>query len=268
MDAQSLLEAAARKTAEDQQAKLAEEQAAKQEIADQFGSIVKALGQATQVLIKFLQQHETKVSNFPDSVKTPDTDKVVKAVDKLGTTLSKTLKPNEQDDSKVLKALEDVKKAIKETEMPVTESVEVTNFKDLSTSLGEQLKSLQKAVESLEMNPKITLPAPVVNVEKTDVKSVVNALKDVKQEIIDKPVPGTTHVPTDPLIRFTPAHIDDANDVKYYGYIATDGEFYIRKYDESVSPKTLTFYFGKGGATTYNTAFTNRASLTYSMWTT
>lgn len=264
MDAQSLLEAAARKQADDLAKEKAQEQADQQAITDQFGSIVTALGQATKVMIKFLESHETKVSNFPDSIKTPDTDKVVKAVDKLG----KTLKPTEQDDSKVLKALDEVKQAVKEIEMPVTEAVEVTNFKELTTSLSNDLKSLKKVVEALEMKPKITLPAPVVNVEKTDVKSVVNALKDVKQEIIDKPVPGTTVVPTDPLIRFTPAHVDDANDVKYYGYIATDGEFYIRKYDESVSPKTLTFYFGKGTAATYTTAFNNRASLTYRMWTT
>lgn len=264
MDAQSLLEAAARKTAEEQQAQLAQEQAAKQEIASQFGSIVQALGQATQVLIKFMQTNEVKISNFPESIKTPDTDKVVKAVDKLG----KTLKPNEQDDSKVLKALDEVKKAVKEIEMPITETVEVTNFKEMTTSLAKDLKSLQKAVEGLEMKPKITLPAPVVNVEKTDVKSVVNALKAVKQEIIDKPVPGTTVVPTDPLIRFTPANMDDATPVQYYSYIATDGEFYIRKVDKSADYTTIRFYFGKGTAATHNTAWTDRASLTYSMWTT
>lgn len=264
MDAQSLLEAAARKQSEEQQAQLDQEQAAKQEIASQFGSIVQALGQATQVLIKFMQSHETKISNFPDSIKTPDTDKVVKAVDKLG----KTLKPNEQDDSKVLKALDEVKKAVKEIEMPITETVEVTNFKEMTTSLAKDLKSLQKAVEGLEMKPKITLPAPVVNVEKTNVKGIIKALEDVKQEVIDKPVPGTTVVPTDPLIRFTPANMDDATPVQYYSYIATDGEFYIRKVDKSADYTTIRFYFGKGTAATHNTAWTDRASLTYSMWTT
>lgn len=264
MDAESLLAAAAQKQADDIAREKAQELADQKAVAEQFGSIVTALGQATQVLIRFLQSHETKISNFPDSIKTPDTDKVVKAVDKLG----KTLKPNEQDDSKVLKALDEVKKAVKEIEMPITETVEVTNFKEMTTSLAKDLKSLQKAVEGLEMKPKITLPAPVVNVEKTNVKGIIKALEDVKQEVIDKPVPGTTVVPTDPLIRFTPANMDDATSVQYYSYIATDGEFYIRKVDKSGAYTTIRFYFGKGTAATHDTAWTGRAGLTYSMWTT
>lgn len=264
MNAESLLEAAARKQADDLAKEKAQELAEQQAIADQFGKIVTALGQATQVMIRFLQSHETKVSNFPDSIKTPDSDKVVKAVDKLG----KTLKPNEQDDSKVIQAIKDLEKTTKEKEMPVTEAVEVTNFSELTKSLAKDLKSLQKAVEALEMKPKITLPAPVVNVPKTDVKGIINALEKVRSEVELKPVPGTTVVPTDPLIRFTPANMDDATSVQYYSYIATDGEFYIRKVDKSGAYTTIRFYFGKGTAATHDTAWTNRASLTYSMWTT
>ena len=264
MDAQSLLNAAERKRQDDIKREQAQELADKQAVAEQFGSIVKALGQATQVLIRFLQQHETKISNFPDSIKTPDTDKVVKAVDKLG----KTLKPLEQDDSKVIKALNEVKQAVKEIEMPVTEAVEVTNLSEMTSSLAKDIKSLQKAVESLEMKPKITLPAPVVNVPKVDTKGIINALEKVREEVEMKPVPGTTVVPTDPLIRFTPANMDDTTTVQYYSYIATDGEFYIRKVDKSGAYTTIRFYFGKGTSADHDSAWTNRASLTYRMWTT
>lgn len=266
MDPNSLIEAARRKREEEQQAELEREQAEKDFTMEQFRSITTAMAQMTKVLLDFIQQQEikTNITNFPDKIGTPDSDKVVKAVKSL----EKALKPEKMDNKDVVKAIKELNQNIKSlpSKIAPTDAVEVTNIKEMTDTLAKSQKTLTDALNRLELSPKITVPKPTVTVQPTDTKSIVQELKKVKQEIIDKPVPGTPTFVQDPLIRFTPANMDDSTTVQYYSYIATDGEFYIRKVDKSGAYTTIRFYFGKGTAATHDTAWTNRASLTYTMW--
>lgn len=263
MDPNSLIEAARRKREEEQQAELDREQAEKDFTTEQFRSVITAMAEMTKVLMDFVKQQEikTNITNFPKEIGTPDVDKVVKAVKSL----EKSLKPQTIDNSDVITALQAVKDAV--SAIPtMPEAIEVSNMDKVSSELKSGLRDVLKRLEKLEFSPKITVPKPTVTVQPTDVKGIVKELKAVKQEIIDKPVPGTPTFVQDPLIRFAPVDIDDAGLVQYFGFIATDGEFYIREYDTSGAYKTLRFYFSTGGTSAYQTAWTNRASLTYSMW--
>lgn len=264
MDQETLVQAVARKRAEVEAAKQAEVKAEQDFTIAQFQSVAQAVTDATGVLVKLLNKLEPKVEvkNFPK-----DTSKdVVTAVKSLG----KTLKPQKVDNADVIKAIKLLNESIAKIPalMPRTEAVEVTNIAEVAQTLAEGQKKLTEALNKLELSPKITVPKPTVTVQPTDVKGVIKELKNVAKEIVDKPITPVSVTPTDPLVRFTPAHVDDDNAVQYFGYIATDGEWFIRKFDTSVSPKTLTFHFGTGGASAYNAAFAARAGLTYTMWTT
>lgn len=266
MDPNSLIEAARRKREEEQQAELDREQAEKDFTTEQFRSVITAMAEMTKVLMDFVKQQEikTNITNFPKEIGTPDSDKVVKAVKNL----EKTLKPEKMDNKDVVKAIKELNQNIKSlpSKIAPTDAVEVTNMKEMTDTLAKSQKALTDALNGLEMSPKITVPKPEVHIQPTDTKSIVQELKKVKKEIIEKPVPGTPTFVQDPLIRFTPANMDDSGTVQYYSYIATDGEFYIRKVDKSGAYTTIRFYFGKGTAATHDTAWAGRAGLTYTMW--
>jgi hypothetical protein len=265
MDPNLLIEAAKRKQEAIQQSELEREQAEKNFTMEQFRSITVAMAEMTKVFMDFIRQQEikTNITNFPDKIGTPDSDKVVKAVKSL----EKALKPEKMDNKDVVKAINELNKNIKSLpgKIAPTDAVEVTNIKEMTDTLAKSQKTLTDALKSLELAPKITVPKPEVHIQPTDTKGIVKALKEVKKEIIDKPVPGTPTFVQDPLIRFTPVDMDDSTTVQYYSYIATDGEFYIRKVDKSGAYTTIRFYFGKG-VDDYNTAWTGRAALTYTMW--
>lgn len=264
MDPTFLIEAAKRKEEEALSAELEKEQAEKDFTIEQFRSIASAIADSAGMLVQFLNGYEpkTEVKNFPKTIGTPDVEKVVKAVKSL----EKSLKPQKIDNSDVITALQAVKDAV--SAIPtMPETIEVSNIDKVSSELKNGLRDVLKRLEKLEFSPKITVPKPTVTVQPTDVKGIVKELRAVKQEIIDKPVPGTPTFVQDPLIRFTPVNMDDSTNVQYYSYIANDGEFYIRKVDKSGAYTTVRFYYGTGGASGHNTAWTNRAALTYKMWT-
>jgi hypothetical protein len=231
----------------------------------QTGEVVKSIKDTQKAMAKFLSSYKPNIS-FPEH-KEPDFKEVVGSIRELG----KTLKPSKIDNTDIITALNsissDMTKAVSESK---TETVSVSNLDGIVSTLERQSKAidaLAKEVKAIKLSPNITVPTPIVNVAETDVKSIVKGLDTVKKAVIEKPTP-TTYVATDPLIKFTPADIDDAGAIQYFGYISVGGEWYIRKFDTSVSPKTIRFNFGTGGATAYNTAFTGRAGLTYTLWST
>lgn len=246
--------------------KQAQQQAPNEErlfVGSQFALVVKALTEASQAMQKFMESYHGNVSvdNFPDKIKTPDTADVVKAISKL----EKTLKPVKADNSdlvKSIKAVETSVKAIPKPDAP-SDTVEISNLKEVLAGLS----SVQKAVEKLDLKPNIKvdapkIPEPKVTVQPTDVSGIIKALDKVKKAVDTKPIP-VANTPTDPLIYYLPADIDDLGAVQYFGYTDNKGAWYVRKFDTSVSPKTLRFSFGQSN---YTTNWTNRASLTYSVW--
>ncbi len=240
--------------------------AEKQLTAEQFRSISDSVINSTKVLIEFLNQYKPKttVENFPSKISTPDVEGVVRQLKSL----EKSLKPIASDNSDVIKSLKDVEKQIKELpkKIPVSEAVSVTNLEELKSTMDDGFKKISDALSGLEMNPKITVPKAQVNVEKTNLAPLTKEIKKVAKEVREKPITPVSVTPTDPLIRFTPVNMDDSTTVQYYSYIATSGEFYIRKVDKSGAYTTIRFYWGNGGATIHDTAWTGRAGLTYTMW--
>ena len=229
---------------------------------EQFQSVVKAVGQATKDLVKFLTKAELQVGNFPKEFSTPD---VVKALKQLET----SLKPaNNNDVVKGLKSLQDdLKKQLQQ--IPVSETVAVSNLEEITKRFSQEIAGVVKAIEKQNLAPEIKVAAPKVTVQPTpvqvqatDVKGLIKAMKDVKTAVDVKPIP-VANTPTDPLIYYLASDVDDAGTVQYFGYTDNKGAWYIKKYDTSVSPKTIRFCFGQAN---YATNFTNRASLAYTTW--
>lgn len=150
----------------------------------------------------------------------------------------------------------------------------------------EAFASLQKAIEKIDVNPVVKVPAakPVDLSPLQDVvdqlKSLEKAVKAQKQTIDLSPVMdgldqlNTTFrsikipVPNfiqDPFIRYKAAdEYDDgvSTNVKYYGFVDPEGHWYIIKNDPSSNPKTYRYAFGSNN---YATNWSNRASLTYDL---
>lgn len=238
---------------------------------EQFQSVVKAVGQATKDLVRFLTKAELQVGNFPTEFNTPD---VVDALKKLET----SLKPaNNSDVVKGLKSLQDgLEKQLKE--IPVSDNVAVSNLDEITKRFTQDIASVVKAIEKQNLSPEIKVAAPKVTVQPTpvqvqatDVKGLIKAMKDVKVAVDVKPIP-VANTPTDPLILYAEADIDDVDGtntlktVRYYGYTDNRGAWYIKKMDTSgigSTGKSIRFAFGQAN---YSTNWTNRASLTYTAW--
>lgn len=247
-----------RKSESDAQVKASEQTLA----AKPFNDIQEAIAHATLLLISFLDGYEgsTKVNNFPTSVKTPDIAEVVKAV--------KALKqPDAYNDQAVVKSLGELKAAFGKLNIP--ESFTLKNSSDIANQLAQAIMPTLKAVQALKLDPKITVEPTPVTVQPVDLQPILDQLATLKKatDKVSKTLTElrfpTTNVPTDPLIKYTPADIDDASTVQYFGFTDILGAWYIRKFDTSVSPKTLRFAFGQTG---YTAAWTARASQTYAIW--
>lgn len=207
--------------------------------------------------------------------------------------LENSLAPLPHDDTAVVEAITALGEKIEAIPGAIdpTEKVEVTNIDSLKTELLGGLQEVVKAVSG-QKPPQITLPAPQVKVQAQDLKPLVTAMKAVQDEVKKKPVPELKIPPqddkkviqaiadlqaaveniripapaqpaTDPFIKYAPADIDDATNVQYFGFTDQTGGWFIRKFDKSVSPKTIRFAEGNKG---YNTAWTGRAGLNYSIW--
>lgn len=226
---------------------------------EQFTSVISEIQASNKKLVAFLLKlsPDVTVKNFPKELKSSEIVKAVKA-------LESSLKPAAYDDKNVIKALNQV------------------------VALQE---ATQKALSRLDMSPNINVPAPVVKVATPDFKSLEKAIKDSKPEPVNIDLSGlskqleanlkatkavsdtikklrfpVSNTPTDPLVKYSPGDIDDAagsTGINYYGFTDNFGAWYIRKFDQSVSPKTIRFCFGQSN---YATNFANRAALTYTLW--
>jgi len=246
---------------------------------------------AIQSLLEFAARPQEALEVAPDPV--------LVAIQQL----EKTVKASKVDNSQVIAAIREliptlkaIPSAIKMPEAPEpTESVEVTNLKDLLTPLTDSLTGVKSAIEAQKLDPKVNVAAPNVkvaapelgplltqlgNVEKAvkaikfptipepkpiDLSSVTEATNATTKAINDLTFPVASATPTDPFVRYLPADIDDVGTVQYFGFTDVQGHWYIQKFDTSTSPKTIRFTAGNSD---YSTNFANRAGLTYTVWST
>lgn len=127
----------------------------------------------TQALVNYLSRSVTKteVVNQLKEIGTPDALKVVSAVNSLHDTLKSHKDVDLTEVTTLMKSLlEETKKIPKSTpEQP--DSFEVKNLGDLNSNFA----SLEKAVKGL----KLSVEAPVVNVDKPDLSPIKTSLLDV-----------------------------------------------------------------------------------------
>lgn len=220
----------------------------------------KAITDAIEANNKTLADLAKQIKAIPaplTSVATPDADKVVKAVQGL----NKTLRPMAHDDTSVVNAI------------------------------TKQTMTLAKQIEQQIISPVVNVPAPIVNVPEADFTKLEKAITNAKPEAIDLSVLSkqmeanskatkkvgeliqglvfpVANTPTDPLIKYAEADIDDNGTIKYYGYTQVNGSWYIKRYDTTATPKTIRFCFGSGkdALGTYAVALANRATLPYTLW--
>jgi hypothetical protein len=239
--------------------KQAQERLAKsrQEKIDQLRSdaVTGAIQASIESLKAFLAEHKTEVKNFPEP---PNIEAVVKAIESLKTALKP---PAATDNKDVVSELRAIQKTIADT--PIMPETDLSGLETAITSVNNKLNDVLKAIQAIKVAPRVDVPAPVVNVPKTDLAPIKTGLASVYDAIKEQGHNTSPHIDTDPLIQYLPADIDDSSSVEYFGYIERTGTWYIRRFDTSVSPKTFRFAFG---ASNYATNWTNRASLTYGYW--
>lgn len=243
--------------------------------------------------IKAIEVHKPEVTvlNPVDTVSTPDVKEVVTSVNEL-IKLEKgrkgaDLKPIIKQLVRIVPILEELPSKIVIPEGK--EEVQVTNFDELTVILEDILLSLKAQAEREANEPPVVIPAPVVNVSEheldltplqadlQDIRAAVDNIKipeipvdddteiikglyDVSETIknLRFPIPN---VATDPLIRYKIADVDDAGTVKYFGQLTNEGSWLILKEDDTNPVKTFRY---AAGSHDYPTAWTNRATQTYS----
>lgn len=215
-------------------------------------------------------------------------------VDKVTTALNEVksaVEGQESDNSDVLEAIYALRDAVQAIEYPeapeAPESITVSNLGDIKLDN----KDVVNAIKAIKLAP-LVVPAAQVNVPEIDwttltdaQKEMVAAIQAIKMpdvpkidftpvltalkvgfEKLDKRIqktPVTPPTPSDPLIRYTPADIDDVPVIQYFGFTDMSGHWYIRQVDRTANVKTVRFAFGQGN---YAANFVNRASLTYGIW--
>lgn len=140
-------------------------------------------------LIQYLNGKTTKteVINQLDSIKTPDAEKVVKAVELLG----KDVLSTKIDTKPLLDALNGLKREITliPAKMPTPkeqkDTIKVSNLSEVKLDTT----SLEKAIKALDL--KVDVKAPIINTEKTDIEPLRSVMLDMlkainKQEPIEE----------------------------------------------------------------------------------
>lgn len=240
----------------------------------QFKELVDAVVAGNKAVIAYLQKNKLDVK-----VANPTAMDLKPVVDKLN-----ELKTSEPDNRQLTRTLAAINVTL--TRLPnllTNDKVEISNVRDLINGLSDEWAKLIPAIQEAVKQPEIKLPTPKVSVAAPDLQPLLDEVKSQKAAIenitttlnhLKFPVPT---VPTDPLVLYTPADIEDTDasqvpkSTQYFGYTKSDGSWYIRKYTYSTVPKTLRFAFGlktysSGSGTGYAAAWADRASLAYALW--
>lgn len=149
-------------------------------------SLEKSLVSSMRQLVLFLDGKTTKteVINQLKSVNTPDIEKVVKAVEKLDS----SVRSGKLDITPLTKGLDALEKQLKQLpksfpEAPEQrEDVKVTNLAELDIEgLKSSIKGLKLEAPKVEVKPELNIEAPDLEPLKNSLLDVVNAVKAIPQ---------------------------------------------------------------------------------------
>jgi hypothetical protein len=137
----------------------------------------------TETLIKYLNGHISKVelTNQLSSVRTPDTFKVVDAVNSLHETLKTHKNTDLSEITTVMQSILDETKLIPK-ELPEQKEITMTDYSDQLSNLTKAINAVEQVVKEQKLiaeAPIVNLPETVVNVEAPDLKPLQASLKDV-----------------------------------------------------------------------------------------
>jgi len=287
-------------------------------IVEVGNKVKKAVEYSTVKLISDKRVNPQKVNIINDIATARDMSKVISALDRLAV----VLKPEKNDDTNVVSAMDKVYTAIKdiprfmpETPEPV-EDVTITNI----TEIQKYIKPLIDAINKLELNPifdpRIEVkPADVkIATEKVDTEPLLRALESVAKEVTKLTLKEQPETNLSPLVEATRAttkainnlqfpvpnyilpfkdisgkavqvQLDASGNVptsssggattwgisdieatatyKYFGFQKSDSGWYIMR--KTIATKKFEYV---AGASAYSTAWTNRASQTYTDYAT
>lgn len=137
---------------------------------------------AFNALIRYMDGKTTKteVVNQLKSISTPDVDKVVTALSKLDADVLANkldLKPLEAILNGVKREVSLIPKSHATFEQK--DSVKVTNLDEVKFDTSD----LEKAIKGLKLDPKIDVKAPIVNVDKPDLKPLQDVMLDLLKAV-------------------------------------------------------------------------------------
>lgn len=165
-------------------------------------AIIDSIGVAINALVKFQTQHEPNVSvknqpQFPTSIKTPDIQKVVKALENL----KPAIIDNKADNSDIIGALEQLKISLDKLpteypEIPTSpEEITVKNQPDYKP----ELEAITKAVKAIDVRPIVNIPED----KPDDYTPIIEALNPVIEAIKTIKIPEVPTTDLSPLISAT-----------------------------------------------------------------
>lgn len=164
-------------------------------------AIIDTIAQAVVTLMKFQAQHQPKVSvtnqKLPTSIKTPDIQKVVDALEALKQPIQET-KP---DDTKVVDALNQLNESIGKlpTSFPeAPEPVEEVTVKN-QPDYKPDLENITKAISKIDTKPVVNIPKQ----KEADYTPIIDALTPVVEAIKAIQIPETPQTDLSPLIEAT-----------------------------------------------------------------
>jgi len=149
---------------------------------------------AFNALIRYMDGKTTKteVVNQLKSISTPDVDKVVTALSKLDADVLANkldLKPLEAILNGVKREVSLIPKSHATFEQK--DSVKVTNLDEVKFDTSD----LEKAIKDLKLDPKIDVKAPIVNVDKPDLKPLQDVMLDLLKAVKGQKYPEFPEIP-------------------------------------------------------------------------
>lgn len=144
-----------------------------------FDSVEETIANAVGAVLNYLAKGTSKVelTNQLDSIRTPDTEKVVDELKNLSNTVTNA----KTDQKPVIEALNSLKREITllPAKMPKPkdqkDSIKVSNLSEVKLDTS----NLEKAIKALDLK----VDAPIVNVDKPDLKPLQNVMLDVLKAI-------------------------------------------------------------------------------------
>jgi len=176
-------------------------------------AVVDTIGEATKALIKFQSKHQPKVSvtnqKLPTSIKTPDVQKVVDALENL----KQPILENKVDHTPVIEALNQLNDSIAKlpTSFPeAPEPVEEVTVKN-QPDYTKQFDSLGRAISKIDVKPVVNIPEE----QPDDYTPILDSLSNVIEAVQAIKIPKVPTTDLSPLIQATAAVQQSIQDLRF-----------------------------------------------------